>query len=175
MTKIKKPLILLIIIIFFNSCFLYEKKVMQEEREKFYYDYLDLPKQVGVVNDYENILSKKQENVLDSIISQFHQKTSNEIVIISIDSINNFKDLQEFTSYIDNYWEVGNKKENGLIITISKELRSIWIKTDMNTKNKLTEEFLKKIIDEQMIPEFKNDKYYEGIKTGLLHCIEEWE
>lgn len=67
------------------------------------------------------------------------------------------------------------EKDNGLIILLCKSCGQIQIATGDGTKLILTDEICKKVIEEKIIPEFKNLRFYSGIKKGVLELIEKWE
>jgi uncharacterized protein len=127
------------------------------------------------IGDFENIFSDKQKNELDSIIKAFNENTTNQIAIVTIDSLGQYKSIMEFTTDLGNYWGVGLKeKDNGLIITFSKRLRKVWIGTGYGTEKILNDVFLSHLIDSLMIPNFKQGKYFEGIKSGMFGCMDKW-
>jgi uncharacterized protein len=127
------------------------------------------------IGDYENILTEMQKNEIDSIIKVFGKETSNQIALVSIDSLGPYKSLMEFTTDLGNYWGVGQKeKNNGLVITISKKMHQVWIGTGYGTEKILSDTAISHIIDSLMIPYFKQGKFFEGIKSGMLGCIDKW-
>ncbi len=162
----KKHLFLLcfpILFILFTSCNLFSQVDV-------------FPKPIGYVNDFENVFTKEENNELELLISDFEVKTSNEIAIVSIDSIGNYDDFDKFALDLSKKWGVGKKnKDNGLTIVFSKKLRRIRINTGIQTEKILTNEICKKIIDEKIIPEFKKDNYFVGVKNSLLELIQIWE
>lgn len=64
---------------------------------------------------------------------------------------------------------------NGLTIVFSKNLREIWISTGMVIQKSLTNEICEEVINQFIIPEFKNGDYYNGIKIGLIELISKWK
>lgn len=134
------------------------------------------PKPIGYVNDFESLLSIEERLQLDSIISEFEMKTTNQIAIVTIPNVYPYETLKDFTTDLGNYWGVGQAdKDNGLIITVSKSMRNIWIGSGYGTEKILTDEILKNIIDTVIVPYFKSGDYFEGIKSGLIECINKWE
>lgn len=134
------------------------------------------PRPVGYVNDFENLLTKEQIADLDSCIAIFRRATTNQVVIVTIDSIQPYVSLQDFTTDLGNYWGVGlNDKDNGLMIVVSKTLRNTWIGTGYGTEKILTNDILDVIIATKMVPHFKKGEFYEGIKAGLLECMKKWK
>ena len=129
---------------------------------------------LGWTSDYEHIFSDTQILELDSIISEFEKKTTNEIVIVTIDS--SWTTTEKFDSLIlsiHNVWGVGKKGiNNGIVIGISTGLRRIRISNGYGIESKLTDTETKKIIDDIIIPEFKKGNFFEGTKKGLIALIQ---
>jgi uncharacterized protein len=134
------------------------------------------PTSIGWVNDFENILSSGQENKLSRTIKKFEWKTSNEICIVTIDSIRPYDNFADYTTDLANFWGIGKKdKNNGLLIVFSMKLREMRIGTGFGVENILTDKICKHIIDNMMVPEFKKVKYFKGLKKGVNELIKKWE
>jgi len=178
--KNPNTIIILIILLFNVSCNIFkvntrENNPAHEITIYSYFDSSNLKYPTSWVNDYEDVLTSDQRNYLDSVCHKYQDSTSNQIFIITIASIGPYESLQDFTTDLGNYWGAGQaEKDNGLIITFSKERKEIWIGTGYGTEKVLTDEILKNIIDDYMIPMFKQGYYYNGIKNGLEKCIEFW-
>ena len=136
----------------------------------------DLPKLKREVNDYEFIFTPEQLEKLTLIIREFEKETTNQIAVVSIDSIGKYTDFDKFAIDLSNYNGVGLKeKDNGLTIVFSKTLRKIRISTGYGTEKILTDEICKKVIDQTIIPEFKHGEYYSGIEKGIMELIARWK
>lgn len=133
----------------------------------------NFPNAIFLVNDFEKLLNSEQISDLETIINDYRIKTEREIVIISIDSINPYTNISNYSVDLSNYLGIG-KDGNGLTIVVSKKLKKMFIATGNQTEKILTDEHCKKIIDELIIPNFKNDNYYEGLKFGLMELIKVW-
>ena len=134
------------------------------------------PTYVGYVNDFEGIFTKDQISELKKIIEKQEKETSNEIVIVSIESYAPYKTLFEYSLELANQWKIGKKdKNNGIAIVFGKQIRQIRIQVGYGLENKLKDEVAKKIIDNTIIPEFKKGDYYTGIRNGLIEIIKEIE
>ncbi|MFD0991624.1 TPM domain-containing protein [Tenacibaculum geojense] len=136
----------------------------------------DLPKLKREVNDYEFIFTPEQLEKLTLIIRDFEKETTNQIAVVSIDSIGKYTDFDQFAIDLSNYNGVGQKeKDNGLTIVFSKNLKKIRISTGYGTEKILTDEICKNVIDRTIIPEFKNGEYYNGIEKGITELIAKWK
>jgi uncharacterized protein len=130
---------------------------------------------LGWTSDFEHVFSKEQIMELDSLIGRFEQATTNEIAIVTIDSLWTTGDkFDSLILKIGINWGVGKKdKNNGVVIGVSKGLRKIRINTGNGVEGKITDMEAKKIIETIIIPEYKQGNYFEGTKKGLLAIIEE--
>ncbi|CAM1364686.1 TPM domain-containing protein [Tenacibaculum xiamenense] len=129
-----------------------------------------------IVNDYDFIFNHEEELELTKTLHDYNIKTTNQIVIVTVGSIEPYKNLQKFASDLGRYWGVGTKeKDNGLIIVLCKPCRKISIATGFGTEKILTDEICAEIIDNTIIPEFKKDNYYSGVKKGLEEIIRKWK
>ena len=114
------------------------------------------PKSI-IVSDYENILSPVEEQALSLRIQYFEDETTNQIVIVTIDSIpKQYDNSLDYATAIANYLGVGQKdKDNGLLILVSRSQREVGIATGYGTEKVLTDSICQLIIDDYLIPNFK--------------------
>ena len=128
------------------------------------------------VFDYEDVLNDNQEYLLDSIIRECEAQTTNEIVIVTVDNIGEFDKMVEYAVDFGEKHGVGkNEKDNGLVILFSKSMRETFLATGYGTEKILKDEICKAIIDSTMIPYFKDQDYFGGLKSGLEECIIRWK
>jgi uncharacterized protein len=134
-----------------------------------------IPPPTGWVNDFEHLFTKEQIDTLASIIAEHEHATTNEISIVTIDNPHiNEDNFERFVNYLHNKWGVGKKgKNNGVIICISPGIRKVRINNSDGITKMMTDKETKRIIDEIIIPEFKQGNFYEGTKKGLLAIIRE--
>ncbi|WP_408039771.1 TPM domain-containing protein [Tenacibaculum amylolyticum] len=129
-----------------------------------------------IINDYDRIFTPLQVEDLSKIINNYYNVTTRQIVIVTVDTISPYKDIQRMAADLGQYWGVGmTEKNNGLIILLCKPCRKITIVTGNGTELILTNQVCKEIIDKIMVPEFKDGDFYKGIKKGIFELISKWE
>ena len=134
-----------------------------------------LPESIGIINDYGEVFTEPQRAELSKILYNYDIETTRQIVVVTIDSIKPYENIQRYATDIGQTWGVGTaEKNNGLTIVLCKPCRQIGIATGYGTELVLTDEICKNVIDSIIIPQFKNDEYYLGIKKGVLALIEKW-
>lgn len=132
-----------------------------------------IPKPVGYVNDFENLLTPIQEKVLDSIIRAYEKQTSIEIAVLTFDTtLIGREGLEKFALNVLNTWGIGKKeKNNGILMAISSGYRLIRIENGYGIEKIMTDEETKQIIETNILPSFKERKYYEGMLNGVNTLI----
>src|SRR5690606_21750023 len=116
------------------------------------------------IQDDELIFTKDQLMQLDSILLVRSEHRIADVVILTIDdrhtNVENFDNYvrQEFISSASEHIDNNNR----IVIAFSKKLRQMRIENGQNISSILSNENTKKIIDEQFIPKFKEEKYFEG-------------
>lgn len=127
------------------------------------------------VFDRENIFTDEEEKELNEIIDDFERETTNEIIVVTTDNIGDHEKMVSYAVEFGNSYGVGKAgKDNGLVIVFSKTLRENFIATGLSTEKILTDEVCQQIVDSLMVPEFKRENYFTGIKNGLEGCIRLW-
>ena len=132
-----------------------------------------LPKPKNYVSDYENIFAPQEEDSLNQIINLFEKQTTNQIAVVSFDTLmvtkNNFDAL---TLKLANAWGVGQKdKNNGILIGISAGYKKMRIQNGRGIEKILSDSVTRVIVDSSFIPLFKKDHYFNGTLVGINAII----
>lgn len=67
---------------------------------------LDIPQPNGYINDFANVIDDSVEEELETIISAFEEKTSNEITVVTITSLEG-ENLEDYSIRLAEDWGVG--------------------------------------------------------------------
>lgn len=59
-----------------------------------------------IINDYDSIFSPSQRKELSDIICDYNIETTRQIVVVTIDSINPYSDIQKMATDLEKYWGV---------------------------------------------------------------------
>ena len=149
-----------------------KKTISLELYRQVFWD--NLPKPLNWTNDYENLFSDDEETKLNQIIADFEKETTVEIAIVTIDTFKVSKEkFEDLSLHIAKTWGIGKKeKYNGILIAISKGYKQIRIQNGDGISSILSNEETSEIIQNQIIPYFKKEEYFEGTQLGLLKMID---
>ena len=121
-----------------------------------------------LVNDYAGLLSSSQVSVLESKLRAFNDSTSNQITIVIVNSLNNY-DPASYAYKIGENWQVGQGKfNNGVVILIKPKISDsdrgrAYIAVGYGLEPAIPDALAKRIVENEMIPNFKQGNYYEGL------------
>ncbi|OFX74815.1 MAG: hypothetical protein A2X12_04390 [Bacteroidetes bacterium GWE2_29_8] len=125
------------------------------------------PNPPKLVNDFSAILNSEDRNYLENKLRAYNDSTSTQIVVVITEDLLEY-DKADYAYQIGEKWGVGQKgKDNGLIILIKPSgkqgERGVFIATGYGLESILTDAICKRIIEKEMIPEFKNGNIFGGI------------
>lgn len=133
------------------------------------------PEPARLVNDLADILTPQEEQNLEAKLVSFDDSTSTQIVVVTVKSLNGY-DKNAFAYEIGQKWGVGQKgKNNGAVILVkpktADERGEVSIQSGYGLEATLTDALSKRIIENEMIPEFKQNNYYLGIEKAANSII----
>ena len=130
------------------------------------YKFPDKPSPPRLVNDMAHMLTGGEQDKLERKLLNFSRETSNEITIVTIDSLGDY-DVSDFAIKLGKLWGIGKSgKNNGIVILASKNDHKINISTGKGLEGALTDLQCGRIIRNEMVPSFKEKNYYEGFSKA---------
>ena len=130
------------------------------------------PNPPQAVNDFANMLAPFQKQALEQKLRNYNDSTSSAIVIITVPDLQGYDIAEVALKYLRD-WGIGVKgKNNGVVILVSKNDHKARIETGYGMEGVLPDILAKQIIDERMIPFFKNNDYYAGLNNAVDAIIQ---
>ena len=128
------------------------------------------PNPPRLVNDYTGTLSSSQINALEHKLVAYNDSTSTQILVLLVDDLQGY-DVHEYATKIGHSWGVGQKdKGNGVVILVKpkngSEKGQVNISPGYGMEEYVTDATAKRIIENEMIPAFKEGDYYTGINDA---------
>jgi len=132
----------------------------------------DFPaKPTTLVNDYAGALSADQKQALEQKLVAFDDSSSTQIAIAILKSVGDY-DINEYALELGRKWGVGQGgKNNGIMIVVAIGDRKISIQTGYGVEGVLPDVYAKRIIDNDIKPNFKNGDYYAGLDEATTSII----
>lgn len=133
------------------------------------------PEPPRLVNDFAGILSAEETQSLESKLVAFNDSTSTQITVVIVKSLNGY-DKNEFARLIGERWGVGQKgKNNGAVVLVkpkyAQEKGEACIQTGYGLEGVIPDALAKRIFENEMVPNFRDGKYYAGIDQATTAMI----
>ncbi len=118
------------------------------------------------------MLEPFQKQSLEQKLRSYNDSTSSAIVIITVPDLQGYDIAEVSLKYLRD-WGIGVKgKNNGVVILVSKNDHKARIETGYGMEGVLPDILAKQIIDQRMIPFFKNNDYYSGFENAVDAIIQ---
>ncbi len=155
-----KIISLLILLISFSSLFAVENdKPLFEQK----------PVQ-SLVQDYAHFLSVNENQKLQKKLNQLSRETSTQILFVSVNNLFGY-DKNDYASRLGQAWGIGGKEDNGIVILVLPKSGhtkgQVAIQTGYGMEGIVPDIVAKRIVENEVIPNFKNGKNYRGIDAAV--------
>lgn len=118
--------------------------------------------------DEPSLLSEEQEQNLFKLIQELEDSIGSQIAIIIVDTLSGEK-IEGFAIRKVKELDLGRDVINdGLLIAIAYKDREMRIEVGFGLEKIIKDEIAAQIIEEQMVPKFREQKYYEGIYAAVV-------
>ncbi len=128
------------------------------------------PSPQRLVNDYANILSVRQAAELEQRLVAFDDSTSNQIVVLTVTDLEE-DDPNWYAAQVGRSWGVGGSKNNGIVLLVKPKIGNSYgevaIQVGYGLEGAIPDAYCNRIIDDLIIPKFKEGYYYKGICLGV--------
>ena len=124
------------------------------------------PVPATLVVDYTNTLAPDQKAALEQKLVAFDDSTSTQIAVVLVETTGD-RDIADYAVALGRAWGIGNKEfNNGILLLVAKNDRKIWIATGYGLEGALPDILAKRIIENEIKPNFKGSDFYRGLDEG---------
>ncbi len=124
------------------------------------------------VTDQTGTLSESEVRELESQLQEFEQKTSNQVVVLMINSLDG-ENLEEYSLAVAEKNKLGKKgRDNGVFLFIAKSDRKLRIEVGYGLEGALTDAISDQINRNIIRPKFREGDYFGGIRDGITAIMQ---
>jgi len=121
----------------------------------------------GFVNDYAGVIDQAAKSRIESVCRELAQKTSAEMAVAVVKSAAPL-DPKSYATGLFQKWAIGKKgQDNGLLILLVMDERRVEIEVGYGLEGVINDAKAGQLLDEAVIPFFKQGKYGEGLYNGV--------
>ena len=127
------------------------------------------PKLYNDLTKGKNFLTPEQSHYLENKLVAYDDTTSNQVAIVIVETLQGYT-ANEYATALGRKWGVGGREHNnGVVILISTERgnRDAYIAPGYGLEGAIPDITAKHILDEILIPDFKEGNYYRGLNETV--------
>lgn len=120
----------------------------------------------GFIADEANLLSPEVENDLNMTLWDLQKKSGADLVVVTLPSLDG-KTVEEVALDIGRSYKLGAAgKNNGMVYLTALSERRMRIEQGLGLEDKISVETLKGIMNNDILPYYKQNNYEKGIRRG---------
>jgi uncharacterized protein len=127
------------------------------------------------VTDLTGTLNQQQRAALEQTLAEFESRKGSQIAVLLVPTIKPEAPVEYGVRVFDS-WKLGRKGiDDGVLLLVAKEDRRVWIVTGRGVEGVLPDAIVKRIVEEDITPRFKQGDFYGGIRAGadrMMRLIE---
>ncbi|NVO10482.1 MAG: TPM domain-containing protein [Bacteroidales bacterium] len=128
-----------------------------------------------LVNDFVGVLDQNEWSTLEKKLRDYHDTTSTQIYIVIVNDFLGY-DKSDYAFRLGEKWGIGQKsKNNGALILIKPKVGNdsgdAFIAIGYGLEDVIPDITAGHIVNREMIPYFKQNKYYQGLDAATTTII----
>lgn len=121
----------------------------------------------GWVTDHANVIDTATEQQINERVEALQSRTSAEIAVVTVEDTSG-DDTRQFATALFNTWGIGRAgADNGVLVLLNMGQRRIEIETGYGVEGVLTDRKVGQILDQAVIPRFKNGDFGGGLLAAV--------
>lgn len=119
------------------------------------------------VTDQANLLAPADARKLDDGLRRYADANGTQVVVVTVPSLGG-RPVADYARELGNSWGVGQRgKNNGVVVLLSGQEHKVTIQAGEGLQSAITPAVTSRVINQQMLPSFKQGNYFAGLRTGL--------
>lgn len=132
---------------------------------------VQVPPLTGHVIDQTETLSTEQKAALEQSLAAFEARKGSQLSVLIVASVAP-EEIEQYALRVAEQWQLGRKKiDDGAILVIAKNDRTLRIEVGYGLEGALNDATSKRIISEIILPRFKRQDFYGGIRDGVEQIV----
>lgn len=123
-------------------------------------------------NDYAHVVSSTNAALLDATLENYERESSDQIVVAVYPKMQSDAPIKDYTLRIANSWGIGQKgKNNGVSLFVFIQDHKLYMQVGKGLEKSLPDAACKQIIDNKIVPRFKQKDFDGGLSAGVTAII----
>ena len=126
-----------------------------------------VPPSAGYVTDLTGTLTGEQKSALEQSLRSFEARKGSQVVVLLVPSTAP-ETIEQYGIRVAEQWKPGRRNvDDGAILIVAKDDRTLRIEVGYGLEGALPDAVCNRIIDEIIVPRFRQGDFYGGITAGV--------
>ncbi len=123
-----------------------------------------------VINDFAQVLTPTEADKIRRVLGELKATHDIEVVVVTIEAVQKYEtsdpSFERFATNLFNTWGIGDAdRDDGVLMLLAIRDRAVRIELGAGYSSRY-DAVMQRIIDQSMLPQFKNGQYGEGLYQG---------
>ncbi|HEY2344471.1 MAG TPA: YgcG family protein [Xanthomonadaceae bacterium] len=130
-----------------------------------------VPRLTARVTDQTGTLDASQSQSLESTLAAFEKDKGSQIAILIVPTTGD-ETIEQYSIRVTDAWKLGRKGvDDGVLLLVAKDDHKVRIEVGKGLEGTIPDAIANRIIDEQIVPRFKQGDYAGGLQAGVARMI----
>lgn len=126
----------------------------------------------GLVNDFEDILTDKQEKSLTKLLTKNEDANQVKIIVVSTGTFSPASSYRKYILGLFEHWKMNaNNTKKGILVLVSKKQKTLKIIPGTEMKVIFSEAKVRDVVENVMTPKILKGKHFSALKKGLKSMV----
>ena len=126
----------------------------------------DIPPLKARVTDITGTLNGQQSAALEQTLAEFEARKGAQIAVLLVPT-SQPETIEQYSVRVFESWKLGRKGvDDGVLLVIAKNDRKLHIEVGYGLEGILPDAIAKRIVEDDIVPRFKQGDFYGGIRAG---------
>ena len=127
----------------------------------------DVPPLKARVTDVTGTLTAQQRGALEQTLAEFEARKGAQIAVLMVPTTAP-ETVEQYAVRVEEAWKLGRKGvDDSVLLVVAKNDRHLHIEVGYGLEGALPDSVAKRIIDNDIVPRFKQGDFYGGIRAGV--------
>ncbi len=119
------------------------------------------------ITDLTGTLTPDQRNTLEAKLQALENSKGSQVAVLIVPTTEP-EAIEQYSIRVVDAWKLGRKRiDDGVLLLVAKDDRTLRIEVGRGLEGSLTDALSRRIIDEIIVPHFREGNFYAGIEAGL--------
>ena len=130
-----------------------------------------VPELRSPVTDLTDTLTPSQIQALEQKLLAFEQRKGSQIAVLLVPTTQP-EEIEQYSIRVVDAWQLGRREQDdGVLLLVAKDDRTVRIEVGYGLEGALPDVIANRIIQQVIVPRFRNGQFYEGIDAAIDRII----